>query len=502
MYILHVASEFAPLAKVGGLGDVVHGLAREQATLGHEVEVILPKYDQIKYRNLQNFEIEYKDLFSFEDAHRYHNTIISGYIDQIKVHLVEAHHPHYYFNRGHIYGEPDDIERFLYFSRTVGEYLHQKKRRPDVIHLHDWPTAALAPILRHIYTHLGFNFGSIVTTIHNIEHQGRCHPANLTRIGLRGEDFRTEDKMQDPHDPSIVNILKGGIVYSDSVTTVSPTYAREIQTPTSGFGLDPLTRKYQSQIHGILNGIELETWNPSTDTHIPHNYPTNPTFIATIQNGKKANKTELLKRLNLTETKGPLIACITRLAKQKGPKLILHAIHYALKHNSTFILLGSALDKEFESEFKELSETYKNHPNFYMKLTYDESFSHALYAAADIILIPSLFEPCGLTQMIGMRYGTIPVARNTGGLSDTILDADNTKIALTQRNGFLFEHPDTASIERALKRAIHCYENEESKWRQLLQNAVAADHGWKKSAKAYDYVYFESLKKGPSSKAA
>jgi starch synthase len=502
MYILHVASEFAPLAKVGGLGDVVHGLAREQAAMGNEVEVILPKYDTIKYKNLQNFEIEFKDLFSFEDAHRFHNSVLSGFIDEIKVHLVEAHHPHYYFNRGHIYGEPDDIERFLYFSRTVGEYLHQKKRRPDVIHLHDWPTASLAPILRHIYSHLGFSFGSIVITIHNIEHQGRCHPANLTRIGLRGEDFRTEDKMQDPHDPSIINILKGGLVYSDAITTVSPTYAKEIQTSTSGFGLDPLIRKYQSQIHGILNGIELETWNPALDPYISHPYPNNPTFIATIKNGKETNKKELFQKLGMKLTDGPLIACISRLAKQKGPKLILQAIHLALKQNASFILLGSAIDKEFEAEFQELKETYKDHPNFYMKLTYDEAFSHALYAAADAIFIPSLFEPCGLTQMIGMRYGTIPIARNTGGLSDTVFDIDNQKIPLNLRNGFIFEHPDSASVDRAIKRAITCYRQDENRWRLLIQNCMAADHGWKKSAKAYEYVYFESLKKGQSSRAA
>ena len=502
MKIIHVATEFAPLAKVGGLGDVVHGLAKEQALLGHEVEVILPKYDIIKYHNLENFSLEMGDLWSFEDSSRYHNAVWTGYVDKVKVHLIEPHHNHYYFNRGKIYGASDDIERFLYFCRAAGEFLHLKRGNPDIIHLHDWPTAALAPIIKHIYKDLGFSYGSIVLTIHNIEHQGKCSPANLSRIGLRGEDFRTEERLQDPKDPSVINLLKGGIVYSDAFTTVSPTYAKEIMTPSFGFSLDGVIRKFEANFRGILNGIELDSWNPATDSQIPFTYPTNSTFIETIVNNKEVNKVALFKKLNMKPSKGPLIACISRLAKQKGPKLILHAIHYALKQNASFILLGSSIDPEFEKEFRELEHLYKGNPHFHMKLTFDEAFSHSLFAAADALLIPSLFEPCGLTQMIGMRYGTIPIARKTGGLSDTVFDADNSKIPLAERNGFIFENPDPTSVEKAIKRALSCYETDKKRWKQLIQTGLNLDFGWKKSALTYDLTYTQSLKKTSGFNAA
>src|SRR3990167_5191560 len=339
MYIVHIASEFAPLIKVGGLGDVVHGLAKEQALQGHRVEIVLPKYDLIQYQNLKHFSLEMGDLWSFEDSSRYHNAVWSGYVNQVKALLIEPHHNQYYFNRGTVYGAHDDVERFLYFSRTACEFLHFKKERPDIIHLHDWPTAALAPIIKHIYRHLGFSYGALVLTIHNAEHQGRCSTANLSRIGLRGEDFRTTERLQDPKDPSLLNLLKGGIIYADSFTTVSPTYAKEIMTPLVGFGLDKVIRKHESRLTGILNGIELESWNPANDPCIPFPYTTNPTFIDTILKSKEVNKETLYKKLGLKASKGPLIACISRLAKQKGPRLIAEAIHYTLKQNGSFILL-------------------------------------------------------------------------------------------------------------------------------------------------------------------
>ena len=274
MRIVHVASEFAPLVKVGGLGDVVHGLAQEQVLQGHQVEIILPKYDILKFSNIQQLSLERQDLWSFEDASRYHNSIFSGMAHGIQLRFIEAHHPQYYFSRGRVYGAHDDIERFLYFSRTVGEYLHMRHHPVDIIHLHDWPTAALAPILHHIYRPLGFSYGKTVLTIHNIEHQGKCSPANLSRIGLRGDDFRTEERMIDPKEPHLLNLLKGGIIYADAVTTVSPTYKKEIMTPPLGFHLDGVMRKHASKCTGILNGIDSATWTPP--------YPTNATFIDAI----------------------------------------------------------------------------------------------------------------------------------------------------------------------------------------------------------------------------
>lgn len=494
MKIVHVASELAPIAKVGGLGDVIHGLAKQQQQNGDEVEILLPKYDVLKYQFIEKLQLIVSDLWSFEDTFRYHNSVWSGNVDGLNISLFEAHHNQYYFNRGSVYGSLNDVERFLYFCRTVCEYLFTQKKQPDIIHLHDWPTAAVAPIIKTIYDGLGFQYGAIVLTIHNIEHQGKCHPRNLSRIGLRGEDFRTEERMQDSEDPTLINLLKGGIVYSDFLSTVSPQYAEEIKTPEYSFGLHKTVHAHAHKLNGILNGVEPECWNPSKDHFLPIKYPSNPTYVDRILKHKEENRAELCKQLAIQAPQGPLITCISRIAKQKSPKLMQRALQYTLQKEGGFILLGTPHDPHIEREFLHIKDHYKSNPHVYIGLHFDEPLAHLLYAAADAIVIPSLYEPCGLTQMISMRYGTVPIARKTGGLADTVFDIDDDSIPTRLRTGFTFQSPDELSIEKVLDRVFNCYRNEKAKWATLVQNGLSLDSSWQVAAKQYQNLYISAIK--------
>ncbi len=489
MHIIHIASEFAPIAKVGGLGDVVHGLAKEQVRMGNHVEVILPKYDIINYRYVENLSLEMSDLWSYEDSLEYHNSIFSAEVDGIETHLVEPHHNLYYFNRKAIYGCINDLERFIYFSRTTLEYLKERKAKPDIIHIHDWPTAIVAPLLKKFYSSSNIQYGRVVLTIHNIEHQGKCQPQALNRIGLRGLDFRTKDLMQDPGDPSLINLLKGGIVYSDRITTVSPNYAKEIQTEEMSFGLVETVQKHKDKISGILNGIELDTWNPASDQTLSDNYPANSTYLDSVLTNKKLNKKSLYKNLGMKPNSAPLIVCVSRIAKQKGPKLIQAALHHVLEKGGSFILLGATEDEHTEQEFVRIKNHYKKHPNLFMELSFNETLARQIYAAGDAIIIPSLFEPCGLTQMISMRYGTVPIARATGGLSDTIFDLDNLSIPKEKRTGFLFTEPTSEAVKETIDRVYACYYSDQNAWNDLIKSGLNLDLGWRSSQAEYQRLY-------------
>ncbi len=481
MHVIHIASELAPIAKAGGLADVVFGLARETQKKGDTVEILIPKYDLIDYNLLHNLKPEHRDLWSFEGPHRYHNTVWSAEVCGLKVLLLEPHHPGYYFNRGSIYGSIDDIDRFVYFSRTAIEYLYKSGKQFDVVHLHDWPTSLVATLNKEMYFPLGFRTKTILT-IHNLQHQGKCSPRNVSMAGLRGEDYLTPDKMQDPFMPSLLNLLKGGIVYSDFITTVSPTYEKEIKTVEGGFGLHTVLTQYQKKLKGILNGIDFDYWSPETDPLIHTNYS-----LLTARKGKEENKAQVRQRLGLKESKGPLICCISRLVPQKSPELMKYALKKTVEKNGQFILLGSSPIPEIETSFKTLQKELTKNKTVAIQLDYDEQLAHLLYAAADMIVIPSLFEPCGLSQMIGLRYGCVPLVRYTGGLADTVFDIDTSKKPENERNGFVFDFPDSSGVDWALNRALKYYSTD--KWHKILQNGMRYNFSWSQSTDAYLNIY-------------
>jgi starch synthase len=492
MHIVHITSELAPIAKVGGLADVIHGLSQELKKLGHTVEILLPKYDCLHYEMLTNLKVEHRELWSFDGPYRFNNTIWSANADGLRVLLIEPHHPHYFFSRGTIYGCSDDIDRFAYFSRTAMEYLYKSGKMPDVIHAHDWPTALTAVLYKEMYAKLGLRTQGIVFTLHNIEHQGKCLPQHLTRIGLQGEDYLFPEKMQDPSSFRDLNLLKGGIVYADKITTVSPSYEKEIQTPEGGCGLQEVLHLHKQKLVGILNGIDEKIWNPEKDPHLVCSYPSHEIDEKTLPlvlAGKKENKRFLRTHLRLKESDAPLIASVTRLVPQKSPKLIAHAIEKTLKEGGQFVLLGSSPIPSIHQEFETLRARLLHNENVAILLDRDEALAHQIYAAADLFIIPSLFEPCGLTQLIALRYGTIPIARMIGGLADTVFDVDNSSKPLEERNGFTFDFPDTSGVNLALERAIGCYKQQEKKWGSLIINGMKKDYSWKREALNYQSLY-------------
>jgi starch synthase len=499
MYIIHIATELAPVAKVGGLGDVIYGLSKALVKAGHNVEIILPKYDCLSYSELNHLKVEHRELWSLDGAQRFNNTVWTANVHGLKLLLIEPHHPQYYFSRGMIYGCHDDIDRFAYFSRAAMEYLYKTGKQPDVIHVHDWPTALVPVLYKDVYFPLDYRTGGTLLTIHNVEHQGKCQPNNLSRIGLRGDSYLDPEKLQDPFSSNLVNILKGGIIYADRITTVSPTYKQEIQTPEGGFGLHEALLKNPKKLKGILNGIDEDFWNPEQDIYLPQKYPTHgitKNNLSLVLKGKEENKHYLRTHLRLKHSDAPLVASVTRLVPQKSPKLIQHALLRTLEKDAQFVLLGSTSIHTVQQEFESLQEQLKNHGNAAILLDKDEALAHSIYAAADMFIIPSLFEPCGLTQLIALRYGTIPIARITGGLADTVFDCDQSTRPVSERNGFTFEFPDTKGVDWALLRALDCYKNDPQKWQSLILNGIHQDFSWTHAASEYIALY-QQLQQDP-----
>jgi starch synthase len=493
MHIVHIASELAPLAKVGGLADVVLGLSRELSWKGHDVDIIIPKYDCMDSEQIRDLSIDTKDLISFYQGEWFSNTIWMGWVENLKVYFIEPHHPRYFFNRGCFYGCEDDIERFLYFSRTAIEFMYKHPVNPDIIHLHDWQTAVIAPLYKEMYHQLGFTKPKIVFTCHNMEYQGKCAAVDLDYIGLEGSLYQQPSKMQDNLYPNLINLLKGGIVYTDFITTVSPSYAKEVLAPEGGRGLESTLLQYQHKFKGILNGVDYSYWNPEIDRFLPTHYsprelPANKKDRNTLD--KKGFIKKLLReKLNLIEDYRPIVGCIARLVPQKGIDLIKHTIRHIVEKKGQFVLLGSSPIPSISAEFHRLKHQYTDHPHISLTLHHQEELAHMIYAGSDMFIVPSLFEPCGLTQMIALKYGSVPIVRRTGGLGDTIFDVDHSNKPFEETNGYIFDYPDAASLDTALDRAIHCWFDDPEKWRNLMVNGMKIDFSWNHPANLYLDIY-------------
>ncbi len=499
MHIVHIASELAPLAKVGGLADVVLGLSRELSWKGHDVDIIIPKYDCIDSEQIRDLTMDYKDLMSFYDGEWYSNTVWMGWVENLKVYFIDPHHPKFFFNRGCFYGCEDDIERFLYFSRAAMEFMFKKPVAPEIIHLHDWQTAVIAPLYMDMYSKLGYSKPKICLTIHNMEYQGKCAPGDLNKIGLDGRAYLEPAKMQDNLEPALINLLKGGIVYSSSVTTVSPKYAKEVLLPEGGRGLESTLNQYQDKFQGILNGLDYSYWNPEIDRFLPAHFsarevPSTRKDKNTLD--KKGFIKKLLReRLYLSEDHSPIVACITRLVPQKGIELIKHVMRHIVDKRGQFILLGSSPIPSISEDFHRLKHQYSDNPHVHIILHHQEELAHLIYAGSDMLIVPSIFEPCGLTQMIALKYGTVPIVRKTGGLADTIVDVDFSGKPFEQTNGYVFDNPDNQGIDSALDRAVHCWFQDPEKWRQIMLNGMTTDFSWNSSADLYMGIYTKGLEK-------
>jgi starch synthase len=465
------------------LGDFVHGLSRELVRHGHQVEVILPKYDCLRYDRVQGMTTYHRDLWVPFYDRAVHCDVESGEVDGLPCFFIDAHSEHGFFNRGVIYGDADDPDRFTFFSRAILEFLLATGKRPDIIHCNEWQTGLVPVLLFERYASIGLGGTRVCYSLHNLGHQGWTTPHVLQMNGLDANRLMVADRLQDPGNPQAVNLMKGGIVFSNFVTTVSPRYAWEIQHTDQGVGLQGVLRAHDRKFGGVLNGIDTATWNPATDAFIPAPYDADDLA------DKGDNKTALRERLGLADAPKPIVAVVSRLDRQKGIELIRHGIDYSLEQGAQFVLLGSAQDPAVNAQFWEAKQALEENRDAHLELGYDEELSHLIYAGADMILIPSVYEPCGLTQMIAMRYGCIPIVRRVGGLADTVFDANYSDRPFEERNGYVFDELSFDGLESAMSRAIGLWREYPDYFRQLRLNGMRVDNSWARPAQDYIRIY-------------
>ncbi|WP_240342347.1 glycogen synthase [Methylococcus sp. EFPC2] len=484
LFVVQITPELAPVAKVGGLADVVFGLASEMEIRGNHVEIILPKYDCLRYDHIWGFCETFRDLWVPWFGGAIHCTVYFGFVHGRKCFFIEPHSADNFFNRGCIYGFNDDVMRFAFFTRAAMEFLWKSGKHPDIIHCHDWQTALAPVFLYEVYQHLGMTHPRACFTIHNFKHQGVTGAQLLHATGLNRPDYYFNyERMRDNHNPHAINLMKAGVVYSNFVTTVSPRHAVEAKDQGQGFGLEPTLHIHHNKYGGVINGIDYGFWNPEIDPLIPVHYS------ADNVDGKYANKRALRERLLLADNEKPIVAFVGRLDPQKGLELIRHAIFNTLARGGQFVLLGSSPDGQINNYFWSLKHQLNDNPDCHIEIGFNEELSHLIYAGADLMLVPSRFEPCGLTQLIAMRYGSIPVVREVGGLVDTVFDKDFSNRPLHERNGYIFRDYNETGLESALGRAIDCYYQFPDHFRHLIVNAMRSDYSWKNPGQDYLNIY-------------
>lgn len=474
MRVLFVASEVAPFAKTGGLADVASALPQALAARGHDVRVVMPNYDVVSGNGFRPAEAE-PGILGFDLGPR---RVAAGVkelpLGDVAVTLIDV--PSLY-RVGAIYTEgPEEAFRFAVLSRAALELCRRWRWAPDVVHCNDWQTALVPFYLEAMFwSDPVLGSAATVFTIHNLAYQG-VYPADvIPSLGIGGfRDMLDQDSLRSGY----VGILALGLRYADLLTTVSPTYAREILTPELGFGLDGLLRTRADDLVGILNGIDTAVWNPATDRLIPHLYSAKSLWR------KEWNKKALAERVGLEwGERVPVFGIVSRLVEQKGIGLLPGPISGLLERaDARFVALGSG-EQRFEEALADLGERFPGRAAFVSG--YDEPLAHLIEAGADVFLMPSQFEPCGLNQMYSLAYGTPPVVRKTGGLADTVRHWDPTNRTGT---GFVFEHFDEGGVWWALNQALGAYADRKG-WKQLQLNGMAEDNSWEKAAGEYEGAY-------------
>ena len=465
------ASEVVPFAKTGGLADVAGALPLALGELNQEVIVALPLYKSIL--PLQQIKLQggipQPNLNNYGGKKLKEGISYSVIGKNIKVYFIENES---YFNRDALYGNKtgdykDNLDRFSFYSKRTLELLKEINFKPDIIHVHDWQASLIPVYLRTIYANDGFYKDTkTVLTIHNIGYQGIFAREEFPKLGLDWSLFN----MQCLEFYGKVNILKGGMVFSDIINTVSPTYSKEIQSKEFGFGLEGVLNIRRDSVFGILNGLDYSIWNPETDNFIAKNYS-----LKSLED-KQKNKEDLQKFCKLPPKKDmPLFGIVSRLAEQKGFDILAEAIDEICKMKLQLIILGTG-DLKYHLILEKMVKKYPKVISLHLR--FDNPLAHKIYAGSDIFLMPSKYEPCGLGQMISLRYGTIPLVFKTGGLADTV----------NEENGFVFGRYNKEDLIKTIKESVIVFKNRK-KWFQLLNKAMRSDFSWKESAKKYLELY-------------
>ncbi len=470
--ILFVSAEVAPYAKTGGLADVAGSLPHELAEMGHDVRVVLPGYREIEA------EAGYVTDFPVIIGERRETCIVKEIKDaSCKTYTLNNHH---YYNRDGIYCHPDDGVRFAFLCRASLDLMRAIGFKADILHLNDWHVGPAALLLKEHYMKTDSFYQDIKTvfTIHNLEYQGHFGKDMMDTLNLPEELFVPEAV----EFFEMFNFMKAGIVYADKINTVSKTYADEILASGYGEGLEGVLKNRVKDLYGILNGISYEVFNPKRDRFIQTPFDEKNLI------GKLENKKALQLEMGLPQISVPLIGVVHRLAAQKGLSIVIESFKDIMSLNVQFVLLGLG-DPHLEEAFKKLMDKYPDQVS--VRIEFNEELAHRIYAGSDIFLMPSVFEPCGLGQMISLRYGTIPIVRETGGLKDTIIDIGKD---FKGGNGISFRELTAKSFLSALKRAVRIYSNEPGTWRELVRKGLTSDFSWKRSAKEYLALYQVALK--------
>ena len=473
--VLFVASEVSPFAKSGGLGDVAGSLPTNISKLGVDIRVVFPKYKIINEKFLS--KCEYLSSFDVTLDWRKQKADIYTINAEVPTYMIGND---YYFGRAGYYGYGDDNERFGFFAKAAIEFLDHIDFVPDVIHCNDWQTGPICLYIKDRYSKLRC-FANVKTlfTIHNLQYQGLFSRDTLPMLELDANYYFTGDKLEFHN---AMSFMKAGLVYSDAISTVSKTYADEIQTYQYGYGLDGMLRSRAAELYGIVNGIDYDKNNPATSDKIFDNY--------TLDNleGKKANKRKLQELLNLPQRDDvPVFSMITRLVDQKGVNVVLQAANELLSKDVQLVILGTG-DYYYENMFRDLAYRYPDKVS--TNILFDDTLAQRIYAGSDFFLMPSFFEPCGLGQLFSMSYGTIPIVRQTGGLNDTVVHF-NAEVG--GGNGFLFKDYDVNGIMWAINEGINVYYNKVA-WAKLVQNAMNTNFSWDESAKKYLEIYNNLVK--------
>jgi starch synthase len=479
--ILVISSEVVPFSKTGGLADVAGSLPKALSTvgsgnMGNDVRIATPHYRDIEGgAYLVDFPVAFgsrvETAIIRESAIE---ALYKGDHKKIPVYLIDNHH---FFYREGLYDFPDDAERFTFFCRATLEMLPRIGWQPDIIHCNDWQTGPVPFLLKTLYREQFYLRTATVYTIHNLQYQGNFPKEALRLLGA-GEEYFTPEGLEFY---GKVSFMKMGISYADVINTVSRTYASEIQRPEMGERLDGLLRKRSGDLYGILNGINYHEFNPRSDHRLYRNFDRNSI------DKKKENKHALQKEMQLPQADIPVLGVISRLVDQKGLDLIAQIAGEMMNLDLQMIILGNG-ERRYEEMFRELGRTYPQKTAVYVG--YNSILAQRIYAGSDIFMMPSRFEPCGLGQLIAMRYGTIPVVRATGGLADTVHDYNPVT---GSGNGFVFSEYSGKALYHAITRALRVYREDPGQWLKLVRNAMDLDFSWARSGVEYLHLYQEAL---------
>ena len=479
--VAFIGSECFPFVKTGGLGDVMYALPKALVDLNCDVRVLIPNYKCIPYKYKEKMVYRgsfYMDLCS--DGRKFYVGIMEYINDGVIYDFIDNEE---FFSSGNPYTSiVGDIPKFCYFAKAALAALNYMNWSPDVIHCHDWQAALIPVYVKTVFASTPVGRAKTILTVHNLRFQGIYNvPTIQYWTNLPYHVFNVDGLGQGNND---ANMLKGGLAYADMITTVSHTYANEIQTGEYGEKLDAHLRYHNPKLHGIVNGIDIDIWNPATDEYLASNYD-----VTNVVSNKVGNKMALQTKLGLDQDHSKfVIGLISRLTDQKGLDLINAVLPEIVDDFTQVVILGTG-DKVYEDAFRKFENDYRG--NVSSSIMYDEARSHEIYAGVDALLVPSRFEPCGLTQLIAMRYGTVPIVRETGGLKDTVAPYNKNT---NDGNGFTFDRYDAGLLLDAINRAKTLYFNNRWCWDEMVQRDMAKDVSWENSAKQYKDLYVDVTK--------